>query len=313
MHVLLIRHGQSANNILEAEHGSGARFNQMRSTDPPLSALGVQQANLLGKSLSAQLEGQRENVSVFCSSMTRALQTVQPLSKELRVKTVVHPDVHEAKGFYDTSGKVVTGMSRAAIASKFPEYDASLVPQAGQGSETCLAAVQRAQRMAAQLQSWAAEGGAAAERIVVIVSHCDFIGLLTRRLLFPSSTEVNAEVDDPEKLFQESYLWCNNTGISHLIVGASPPAGSYPAKAHLLYWNRTDHLPERMRSGLNCKSLSCKALATWARAGDGGTGMKPKFSEVRVIHSPLPVREGLIAAALGLALAACAGRMLRRA
>eukprot|EP00971_Amphidinium_carterae_P246155 4889027-Amphidinium_carterae.1 len=130
--------------------------------------------------------------------MTRALQTAEPLAEALGLKAVVHPDMHEAKGFYVTSGKVVRGMTRAAISAKFPKYDVSLIPEAGQGSETSGECVQRAQRMAQQLQTWAQDGGAVCGRIVVIVSHCDFIGLLTRRLLFPSSAEVAQEVDDPE-------------------------------------------------------------------------------------------------------------------
>mmetsp|Transcript_32022 Transcript_32022/g.75069 ORF Transcript_32022/g.75069 Transcript_32022/m.75069 type:complete len:329 (-) Transcript_32022:50-1036(-) len=308
MHLILIRHGQSANNILEAEHGSGDDFNKRRSHDPPLSALGRQQAELLGRRLGAQLCGSRRSIRLFCSSMTRALQTVEPLAKELGIQPIVHPDVHEAKGFYDTTGKLVTGPSRSAIRDRFPGFDVALLPEGGQGAETCKEALQRAQRMAALLRKWSLPSGDTCEgdmkamcaeadgsqEIVIIVSHCDFMGLLTRALLMPSADDPKGELLKPVELFQESYLWCNNTGVSHFVLGASPPPGSYPVSAHLLYWNRTDHLPEAMRSGVNFKSLSAQDAAVWARVGDGGTGALPVFDERKVVHPHSSLRAQVI-------------------
>eukprot|EP00966_Prymnesium_polylepis_P230984 5345434-Prymnesium_polylepis.1 len=40
MHVVLVRHGQSENNVIEQAHGESDAFFSKRSIDPPLSALG---------------------------------------------------------------------------------------------------------------------------------------------------------------------------------------------------------------------------------------------------------------------------------
>ena len=48
-HVILVRHGQSENNVIESEVGDTPEFYTRRSIDPKLSALGHQQAFLLGE------------------------------------------------------------------------------------------------------------------------------------------------------------------------------------------------------------------------------------------------------------------------
>ena len=55
MHLLLVRHGQSMNNVIEAEVGGGEDFLRRRSIDPPLSTLGRSQADALGLHLGAQV------------------------------------------------------------------------------------------------------------------------------------------------------------------------------------------------------------------------------------------------------------------
>ena len=54
MHLILIRHGQSASNVKEAEHGEGATFRKLRVVDPPLSPLGEAQADALAAHFGAQ-------------------------------------------------------------------------------------------------------------------------------------------------------------------------------------------------------------------------------------------------------------------
>ena len=44
MHVLFVRHGQSENNVIEAQVGDCAAFYQRRVVDPALSSLGERQA-----------------------------------------------------------------------------------------------------------------------------------------------------------------------------------------------------------------------------------------------------------------------------
>ena len=55
MHILLVRHGQSTNNVIEAELGDCPEFYQRRVVDPALSSLGERQAAALARHVGAQL------------------------------------------------------------------------------------------------------------------------------------------------------------------------------------------------------------------------------------------------------------------
>ncbi|CAE7323790.1 unnamed protein product [Symbiodinium natans] len=267
MHLLLVRHGQSKNNILEAEHGAGKDFNSKRCVDPPLSDLGKLQAQLLGRRLGAQLRRSKQRVRLMCSSMTRALQTIQPLAEELQLPVTVHPDVHEVKGFYDTAGEgLAHGPGKEAIEQRFQGFDASLIPE-GQGPETIAEAAARGMRIVETLQKWAETSSD--EDVIVLVSHNDFLGLIGRLLLFPLAGNNVADIGaatEPEQLFKESYWPMNNTGISHFVLGVRPPAGAYQVNVYMLYWNRSDHLSEHQRSGVQLKNIGFTASAEWARA-----------------------------------------------
>lgn len=282
MHVLLVRHGQSANNILEATHGCGDMFNSKRSVDPRLSPLGERQAQLLGKHLGSQLRSSRDRIHLFCSSMTRALQTVMPLARELELPPIVHPQIYEVKGFYDsaTGAADARGPGRAALTALCPECITTGIPEDGQGGETAAAAWDRVRSLAAELQDWA--NGPWRGNTVILVSHNDTIALLARLLLVPSGSVVCA--DTSEGLFTESYMPMNNTGISHFIVGIRPKPEGYLAPNWMLYWSRSDHLPEALRSGVNFVNCGTGDAAVWARVGEGGSGVQPAYSEPEVLY-----------------------------
>jgi len=282
MHVLLIRHGQSKNNILEAAHGCGKTFNSKRSIDPPLSDLGKQQAQLLGVHLGGQLHRSRHKVHLFCSSMTRAVQTLMPLARVLDLKPTVHPSLHEVNGFYDTNGQKVRGPDRAALKALCPEFSVDAIPEEGQGDETGAEAWQRATQVVGMLNDWAMTDRYK-DQVIIIVSHNDTIALLARLLMVPSGQ--TAVSDTPEGLFPESYWPMNNTGISHFILGITPKPESYLAKTWLVYWNRSDHLSEDVRSGVNFINSGTFGAAEWARVGQVGSGLMPLFSECQVIRS----------------------------
>jgi len=290
MHLLLVRHGQSENNLLEAAHGAGEAFYEKRSIDPPLSKLGEQQALLLGKRLGAQLKASRQRLRLVCSSMKRAMQTVQPLALALQLSVTVHPDIHEVQGFFGAPN--AHGPGRDQIQKQFPGFDATLVPEDGQGSETNAEAHARANRVIQLLRTWAQS---ADEEIVVIVSHNDFISLLGRLLLLPGSGVAGAkdqkkvEEHMPEEMFRDSYWPMNNTGISHFILGVRPPAKAYQVDTYLLYWNRSDHLGEKQRSGIQFKNVGFSQGAEWARVGKGGSDFHPNYDEHKVVHIPSQV------------------------
>lgn len=99
--VLLIRHGESANNLLYRETGGRSG----RVPDPPLTANGVREALHLAEALA---DGQLDEhlfgpgpAEVRCSLMARAIQTAAPVAAALGVTLVADLDLHEVGGPYE--------------------------------------------------------------------------------------------------------------------------------------------------------------------------------------------------------------------
>ncbi|CAK0792535.1 unnamed protein product [Prorocentrum cordatum] len=110
----------------------------------------------------------------------------------------------------------------------------------------------------------------------------------------------------------------NNTGVTHIVLGLRPPAQAYPVNAYLLYYNRSDHLPEALRSGVQFRNMGAKGVAEWARVGEGGSGVLPLFDERKACASPgggwlRVLLWSLLVAAAGFAAGAGGRRLLERA
>ena len=198
-HVLLIRHGQSENNVIEAALGDCPEFYQRRVIDPPLSALGLKQAEALGRHLGPQLRAAaaQGRVRIACSSMMRAMQTTQPLAEWLEARPLVRPDCVERCGFFsvDAAGTQVAqhGPTSADVLSCFPSFDASLLSASAEPMlETVADARVRAARVASELLATARSGEA--PELLVLVAHADFIGMLVRAILDP--TRANQPVEE---------------------------------------------------------------------------------------------------------------------
>jgi len=277
--------------------------------DPPLSPLGEAQADHLGTHFAPQIENSKERVRLFTSSMTRAMQTIRPLAQALSLNPVVHPDLYEVKGFYHHDpGSRQHGPTREEIGAKFPGWDTSLIPDGGQGKETMEDAWLRIQRVAEWLRKMAVEkqvdsstttNGPPAKKqrreedTVIIVAHNDFLGLLAKQLLVPSARGPSClkDLEGAEDLFTESYWSLNNTGICHIVLGVEPPKQAYQVEAYLLYWNRSDHLSEELRTGIPFVNIGFSGAAAWARIGKGGTDVTPVFSEHKVVKPCPPPAE----------------------
>jgi len=319
LHVILVRHGQSINNVVEAEVGDTPEFYARRSTDPTLSALGHQQATLLGSRLGEQLREMAAagKVQLTCSTMQRALQTAYPLAMALRQSVQVNPELVERHGFFrstdvsSTGAKAaripVAGPDREGIAKRFPSYDVALVPRLAEAmAEDEAMAEERAGRGAAALHAEAYHDGA--ERIVVIVSHCDFLGHLARALL-----TLNPRAADQIP----SYFDLNNCATVHIALMRGGGGGKAAGKAkmgtaggaRLLHWNRTDHLAELLRSGIAWRNVTGQG-ATWARHGEGGTGMPPSYAESKVVETQFSraIRGGAPSGSSMLSGGGCWGR-----
>jgi 2,3-bisphosphoglycerate-dependent phosphoglycerate mutase len=103
-----IRHGQSTNNAKFAREGT--QFD--RHADPPMTDLGVKQAQILAEFLfqaakrNAPDPPDQEAVSdfgfthLYSSLMIRAVQTAEILGKKLGLQPLAWPETHERGGIY---------------------------------------------------------------------------------------------------------------------------------------------------------------------------------------------------------------------
>ncbi|MBZ9711700.1 histidine phosphatase family protein [Deinococcus multiflagellatus] len=221
MRLLLIRHGQSENNL--AEHGSG--YAQRRLPDPPLTPLGLQQARHTAAHLAAQAHGVTH---LYTSLMTRAVQTAAPFAQILGLPAHGLAAAYEYGGL--TTGPAghfapVLGRDHAALQGDCP---ALVWPQelTGQpwdgGAEAWEEAVfeRRAQGVLTGLR--AAHGDSDS---LALITHHDFAGALIRAALGWAGTGT-------PPIFRLAHL---STTLLEV------PEGGRPSALHWL--NRVDHLP----------------------------------------------------------------------
>lgn len=119
--IFLIRHAESANNAIW--DGDADRFYAQRQADPPLTALGRRQAELLAACLAVGGIGPLDEVRT--SPMLRAVETAVSIVTALVVAHIVDADVHENGGlFTGPPGVEATGhagLTRLEIRALLPD------------------------------------------------------------------------------------------------------------------------------------------------------------------------------------------------
>lgn len=244
MEIYLVRHGQSTNNALIDQTN--------RVMDPPLTDLGVRQAQAVAEHLA---RGSNPELSVgateedthlhyrsgydithlYCSAMWRSLQTAEPIARETGLPVEVWVDIHERGGIYldrfDGEGpKGYPGKTRTEILERFPDYqlpeDVTAEGWWNKPVEDSASADGRAIRVARTLLEIARENDVR-ER-VALVTHAGFASALVKALLRRL----------PEPMI---YFHHYNTAISRIDVS---PAGDVVVR----YTNRVHHLPSEMLS-----------------------------------------------------------------
>lgn len=163
MILYLIRHAQSVNNTRPIED---------HVPDPPLTALGEQQAQHLAEFLAAGRhvapydEHNGDITALYCSAMHRSLQTANLLREAAGISPEVWVDIHEHGGMFSRNGNNdfigLPGKTREDIQDEFPGY---ILPDevtsegwwTGDGREDLAGCQARAIRVAAQLRQWALE------------------------------------------------------------------------------------------------------------------------------------------------------------
>jgi 2,3-bisphosphoglycerate-dependent phosphoglycerate mutase len=133
MQLYLIRHCQSENNALWYRTGSG----DGRSSDPPLTELGHQQAQYLAQYIagSSSAEPQTQNsfldshgfkiTHLYCSLMRRSIETGLYIARQLDLPLVAHADIHERGGIYlknpqTSENEGLPGPNREYFSQHFP-------------------------------------------------------------------------------------------------------------------------------------------------------------------------------------------------
>jgi broad specificity phosphatase PhoE len=239
MELYLIRHGQSSNNAL-------ANMND-RTSDPDLTDLGRQQAQLVAQHLAQGISAEEictngvENThaspkrgfgitKLYCSAMHRALQTCQPISQALGLTAQVWVDIHEKGGIYldhgQEKGRVgYPGLTRSEILAGFPDYhlpdEITIDGWWNNGYEDWPVCQGRAIKVVHQLRDWA-DNGRGDERIA-LVSHGGFMDALLKALCdqLPSK-----------------HIWYHHFNTALTRVDFRDNGG-----LSLRYLNRIDHLP----------------------------------------------------------------------
>lgn len=239
MELYIIRHGQSTNNALADE--------RLRTFDPPLTAIGERQAELVAAYLAdgrnrdpwvnpATGQSRPETgtgfgiTHLYCSAMYRALQTARPIAEALGLQPEVWVDIHEHGGIYlETDGTVTgyPGKSRGEILAEFPHYTLpDAITEAGwwaieKGMEPLDSAYGRAITVANALRQ-----RAESDERIALVTHGTFIDALIKALFYQLPSR---------QMFYMHY----NSAISRI---------DFMARDRMLvrYLNRIAHLPPEL-------------------------------------------------------------------
>lgn len=248
MQLYFIRHGQSTNNAiwLDNQYEMDGRV-----ADPPLTEIGIQQAEITGDLLNFKPERQSDEDSnawdpqnrkgyklthLYCSLMERAIQTGTILSEKIGLPLIGLPDVHELGGIYrevvvgsTPTIEVSHGLTPKQLAERYPNLTlVKPIPEHGWwvgGREELPRRSERAKRVIQYLK----EHHAGTKDNVGIVTHGSFSALLFRLML---NLDPAADID----IIMRNGFVSNNCSITRL--------DQYGQDLAMIYYNRVDHLPD---------------------------------------------------------------------
>lgn len=171
--ILLIRHGQSANN---------AGPDEERVCDPDLTSLGKRQAQIAADFLS-----QRTLTHLYCSPFLRSLETTLPIASATGLTPKVRPDIFEVGGCY--SGHLAVGregepgMGAQQIKQAYPGWEVdNAISEAGWWGRP-YETDEQADARAASVSRWLADEVVPTGGVHALVIHADFKYLLLSEML----------------------------------------------------------------------------------------------------------------------------------
>lgn len=239
LQLYFIRHGQSTNNIIPYEKNEDYLFE--RSTDPDLTALGIEQARLIAETLAQPYRPDGVDpqnragfglTHLYCSLMIRAVKTASAIAEKTHLPLVAWPELHETGGLFDTElidGEPVLvgqpGHGRSYFATHFPRLVLPEdLPESGWYN-----------REKEPRESYAIRARAIFDRIMVEHSGTDHrVGLVMHGGIFARiiSAIFNLQAEN-------YWLLMNNCAVSRVDVR---PDG----RITLVYLNKVDHLPDHL-------------------------------------------------------------------
>lgn len=245
MQLYIIRHCQSENNALWRRTGSEIG----RSSDPGLTDIGLQQAQILAEFLAAASangpDGTPDSTGVdrfdfthlYCSLMQRSVQTGSPIAAVLGLPLVAHGDIHERGGIYlrDYEAEVNRGLP-GPNRNYFQEHHPYLTLPDSLGEEGWWdrAYEEREQALdrARKFFNWLEKTHGSTEDRVAIISHGGFIQSLYSVLL---GTDLNFSDGQSSR---EIWIKSNNGSISRLDF--------WDHSIRLAYLNRMEFYPPHL-------------------------------------------------------------------
>ncbi len=241
MRLYLIRHAQSANNLL----WNGIDNVAGRDPDPEITDAGHQQANLLGDHFVHPEAEPRQHpfnnaeqtdyglTHVYCSLMTRSILTAEYVANTCNARLQALPDIFEKNGIYeyDDSGEMrgLSGSSRDYFVQRFPNLelpnDMNHSGWWNRPAEDHEGFLRRVNQVVGNIKERHGDSDAA----VAMVTHSDFIDQFINELM---------GVERHHHNYQNDWVanWSfHNTSISRIDF----VNGSHT----VVYLNRIDHLP----------------------------------------------------------------------
>ena len=247
MQLYLIRHCQSENNALWLRTGSS----DGRLADPPLTELGHKQAVQLARFMAGKQDSgkaaeddplDRRGINLthlYCSLMTRSIETGQYIAGTLGLPLVARADIHERGGIYlkDPNTNEKNGLPGPNKDHFIRHFPAVALPAAlGENGwwnrpyEDQGAAVWRAQ----SFLKWLLMTHFGTDDRVAIISHAGFM-----QSLFTVLFNVPHLQSDLDK-HREIWLKFNNGSITRLDF--------FEDVVRLAYQNRVEFIPENLLS-----------------------------------------------------------------
>ena len=240
MKLYLIRHAESFNNALFSGRAAGIE----RNPDPDITSDGHEQAKRLSSHLvedasepiqspfTAEQRPAFDLTHLYCSLMTRSIQTAEYISKETGLDLIAHPDIYEKGGIYQhhSNGERqgLPGPDRTYFNERFPGL--ALPSDLNNGgwynreAESEERFIQRVRTVASDIRT---RHGGTEDRVGLVV-HGDFIDQFVNEVMGVARQPGNYGTG-----WVANFAF-NNTSVSRIDMGRDYQV--------VIYLNRIDHL-----------------------------------------------------------------------